>query len=629
MDVDWNVLNGSGCFLTEYGKFCKQLCNPYGESKSAKMELSDEWLVRKFAEKVGQHDFSFKSDGKAKRIQNCGFGVTKNTTEPLNIIETRGKDCNVIVCVIQLIINSPIIMASLRMLQSTNNKTTNKNDQSDLLKPICRIIADYVLKPRKNTSNLISVASEEIMKICRMNIKMKFPWSFLKHVWNQCMMEITGFGFVMDHVVTHRRDEEDNLYDGIYRAFHSVKKTTTNLKNKILEDSLRKTKCQKQGYASIISIRLPPILMFKKCGLKVKELEDHVGLFTDSIELQDEKLIGAHDEESNGKCVYRLRSFLVRCHKLCMSYVRKDGGKSGKKILADRWYSCNNEGQCTKMNKEIFVKRNKEDEEIQDVVKVVVESTLSEVVKTAVCDDEENGIICFYEAERRKDEVLEDINPDVGIDKHMDSECGSDTEDPSRYEPKGGTNCVDDRRLYCRTCVSCKIKKVKCLGRYTGTNENEYQYTRSCPRCLEDAKRKNLVCKECRYAINEKAKRKKNKNDDIAAKTTSASEYLGPQDDTSGIDRTNSAVENDNEDDERSDSKNNRKDNDKKRKSDMSKNKTRKEKKQRFKNDKGDDSNCSRVINYYGPVHYVSGDLVSNEVSNKIEIAGDYVINQK
>ena len=184
--------------------------------------------------------------------------------------------------------------------------------------------------------------------------------------------------------------------------------------------------------------------MFKKCGLKLKELEDHVGLFTDSIELQDEKLIGAHDEESNGKCVYRLRSFLVRCHKLCMSYVRKDGGKSGKKILADRWYSCNNEGQCTKMNKEIIVKRNKVDEEIQDVVKVVVESTVSEVVKTAVCDDEENGIICFYEAERRKDEVLEDINPDVGIDKHMDSECGSDTEDPSRYKPKGGSNCVNN-----------------------------------------------------------------------------------------------------------------------------------------------------------------------------------------
>ena len=135
--------------------------------------------------------------------------------------------------------------------------------------------------------------------------------------------------------------------------------------------------------------------MFKKCGLKVKELGHHVGQFTDSIELQDEKLIGAHDEESNGKCVYRLRSFLVRCHKLCMSYVRKDGGKSGKKNLADRWYSCNNEGQCTKMNKEIIVKRNKVDEEIQDVVKVVVESTVSEVVKTAVCDDEENGIVFF------------------------------------------------------------------------------------------------------------------------------------------------------------------------------------------------------------------------------------------
>ena len=122
-----------------------------------------------------------------------------------------------------------------------------------------------------------------------------------------------------------------------------------------------------------------------------------------------------------------------------------------------------------------------------------------------------------------------------------------------------------------------------------------------------------------------KGETKKNKNDDIAAKTTSASEYLGPQDDTSGIDRTNSAVENDNEDDERSDSKSNTKDNDKKRKSDMGKNKTRKEKKQRFKNDKGNDSNCSRVINYYGPVHYGSGDLVSN----KIEIAGDYVINPK
>ena len=120
------------------------------------------------------------------------------------------------------------------------------------------------------------------------------------------------------------------------------------------------------------------------------------------------------------------------------------------------------------MNKEIFVKRNKEDEEIQDVVKVVVESTLSEVVTTAVCDDEENGIICLYEAERPKDEVLEDINLDVGIDKHMDSECGSDTEDPSRYEPKGGTNCVDDQILYCRACVSCKKKKVRCLGRCPG-----------------------------------------------------------------------------------------------------------------------------------------------------------------
>ena len=54
------------------------------------------------------------------------------------------------------------------------------------------------------------------------DIKMKFPWSFLKHVWNQCMMEITGFGFVMDHVVTHRRDEEDDLYNRNYHAFHSV-----------------------------------------------------------------------------------------------------------------------------------------------------------------------------------------------------------------------------------------------------------------------------------------------------------------------------------------------------------------------------------------------------------------------
>ena len=112
-----------------------------------------------------------------------------------------------------------------------------------------------------------------------------------------------------------------------------------------------------------------------------------------------------------------------------------------------------------------------------------------------------------------------------------------------------------------------------------------------------------------------KGETKKNKNDDIAAKTTSASEYLGPQDDTSGIDRTNSAVENDNEDDERSDSKNNRKDNDKKRKSDMGKNKTRKEKKQRFKNDKGDDSNCSRVINYYISGDMISGDMISNKIS--------------
>ena len=60
-----------------------------------------------------------------------------------------------------------------------------------------------------------------------------------------------------------------------------------------------------------------------------KELEKNTnaGLFTDSIELQHEKFIGAHDVKSNGKCVYRLRGFLVRHDNQCFSCIRKDGGK--------------------------------------------------------------------------------------------------------------------------------------------------------------------------------------------------------------------------------------------------------------------------------------------------------------
>ena len=113
------------------------------------------------------------------------------------------------------------------------------------------------------------------------------------------MMQITGFGFVLVHVVGHKvRDEDDGSYFTTYRAFHhELDQKTANLKNQFFLDIRHNASCHKQGYDSIISIWLPPVLMFKNFGLEIKELEDHVGMFTDSTELQDEKFIGAHNEK--------------------------------------------------------------------------------------------------------------------------------------------------------------------------------------------------------------------------------------------------------------------------------------------------------------------------------------------
>ena len=234
-----------------------------------------------------------------------------------------------------------------------------------------------------------------------------------------------------------------------------------------------------------------------------------VALFTDRIELQNEKFIGAHDDEkSNGKCVYRLQGFLVRGDTQCVSYIRKNGGKSGKNLLADRWYRCDVTGS-SQMN------RVERDEEMHNKV------------ATVVSNDGGKGVICFYEAERRKDEEIEVIYPGGEIEKDKDGYCGSDTEDPLKYEPKGGAK-QDDRRLYCGTCVRCKSKKIKCGGRYASPNDKEYQYTKTCPRCKTFATKKGIKCKECRYERSERVKEidEMNKHDKSNCKKNKAQKTL-------------------------------------------------------------------------------------------------------
>ena len=105
--------------------------------------------MRGFTEEVRQHSFSFKSKGRTKRIQNRRFGVTQNATEPLDIIVTKGEHRNILVCLIQLIIDLPLIGPPLLMLE-----LTNINAGMELLKPICSLIADYVLNPKKECNRL-------------------------------------------------------------------------------------------------------------------------------------------------------------------------------------------------------------------------------------------------------------------------------------------------------------------------------------------------------------------------------------------------------------------------------------------------------------------------------------------
>ena len=93
-------------FLIDYGKKYQQIRKP-----SVQKQLLDEWLVRTLAEKIGEDDIKFEYGELTKRIQNCGFGITQNTKKTLNIIEIEGEYCDVFVCVIQLITNSPRIRA--------------------------------------------------------------------------------------------------------------------------------------------------------------------------------------------------------------------------------------------------------------------------------------------------------------------------------------------------------------------------------------------------------------------------------------------------------------------------------------------------------------------------------------
>ena len=360
-----------------------------------------------------------------------------------------------------------------------------------------------------------------------------------------------------------------------------------------------------------------------------------VALFTDIIELQNEKFIGAHDDEkSKRKCVYRLQGFLVRGDTQCVSYIRKNGGKSGKTLLADRWYRCDVTGS-SQMN------RVERDEEMHNKV------------ATVVSNDGGKGVICFYEAERRKDEEIEVIYPGGEIEKDKDGYCGSDTEDPLKYEPKGGAK-HDDRRLYCGTCVRCKSKKIKCGGRYASPNDNEYQYTKTCPRCKTFATKKGIKCKECRYERSERVKEidEMNKHDKSnckknkarkPSKTTNTTKKKKAQKKSAALsgskgmmtpETTNTTnppgaprkenmtidlCESSDEDSRTSGSK---------KKGNGKKNRNKKEKKDLNKNvdDNVDNDNRTSVIqHYHGPVHYVRGDMnVDGDIVTN-EISGNYV----
>ena len=73
--------------------------------------------------------------------------------------------------------------------------------------------------------------------------------------------------------------------------------------------------------------------------------------------------------------------------KHCVLYIRKDGGKMGKTVLADRWYCCDHITGSNKMNTQFIVEGKEQDHKVHNLV------------KTAVSDEGKEGVIFFYEAE--------------------------------------------------------------------------------------------------------------------------------------------------------------------------------------------------------------------------------------
>ena len=416
-------------FLADYGKMYKnQLTLP---NSSARTMGPDEWLVRGLAEKLGENDMKLKCEGSTKRIQNCGFGVTQNTTEPLNIIATDGEYSDVFVCVIQLLMNSTLIRAMIRMYQFTNTKTENSGDGVQLLRSISNLITCHVTKQKKTKeeADMTSVLMDnfiteykktnhsigyteagyislELKKIMMVYNKTMGKWIFtpenvLEHVREECIKHVAGIKFIWSHIVSIEWVPGMTYKSYHLYGHHELYHDTTDLNNVIIEDIKSFLTGIHQNNRPILSIRLPPMLIFTKGEMSSKGLTiTDVALFTDRIELQNEKFIGAHDEKSNEKCVYRLKGFLVRDGLKCVSYIRKNGGQS-KTLLADTWYRCDVTGSI-KMHEYI------DEDEMVLVPELDVEMQ-------NVSNDGEKEVICFYEAERRIDEEIKVIHPSGGI----------------------------------------------------------------------------------------------------------------------------------------------------------------------------------------------------------------------
>ena len=236
-------------------------------------------------------------------------------------------------------------------------------------------------------------------------------WDFKPDVVLEHVERVAGIESIWLHRVYIEQSlfkfKDYNVYNVMGR--HKLDREITDLNNKIIDDVerdfKRMEKRMEKNIGQIEYIRLPPMLIF------TNKVNTNNALFTDRIELQNEKFISAHDEKSNEKYVYRLKGFLVRDEFKCVSYMRKKNVINCKTLLADSWYRSDVTGSI-KMH-----------EYIDEDEKVLVPEL--DVEMQNVSNDGEKEVICFYEAERRIDEEIKVIHPSGQIEQDLDGYRGN------------------------------------------------------------------------------------------------------------------------------------------------------------------------------------------------------------